>query len=75
MIFDMYNEVLVWPTLIVTNDAPIETFGAASMAFFPEHRPLPADGVTDAFSFYVATLLGGCATHIKMMGTSAKCMG
>lgn len=68
----MYNTVLAWPTIVVPDEEPLETLGAAMIAMRsrsdsddPRLRSVPAIGVT--FGSYVGALLGSCAPRVTMV--------
>ena len=68
----MYNTVLAWPTVLVPDDEPLETLGAAMIAMCSrsgndDPRLRSAPDISGTFSFYVGALLGGCAPRVTMI--------
>jgi len=68
----VYNTVLAWPTIVVPDDEPLETLGAAMIAMTSragkdDPRLRSAPDISGTFGFYVGALLGGCAPRITMI--------
>jgi len=67
----MYNSVLAWPTVILPDDAPLETVGASVTALFigtKSYKQLNEGlGISDSVALDVSILLGACATRVMMI--------